>query len=390
MLAITGGLLLMPGAEGHFETREGQVLLIEGERILDILPRADYQARYSGCEELEAGGRYVSPGFINIHIHGCLGADTMDAGPEALRRMQRGLPGMGVTAFLPTTMTCPTAHIRRALENIRACKASQQPEQGAAILGANLEGPFISPAHRGSQAEENIRRADFALLEPYAGLIRYVTIAPEELQGDYSFVEKCLEAGIRVSLGHTSASYAEAAGAYAHGVRHATHLYNAMTPFHHREPGAVGAVLDLGFCAELIADGVHAHEAAQRLAWRLKGERQELILITDSLRACGLGDGESELGGQKVYVKNQVARLADGTIAASVASMDHVVRTFAESTGAGLPRTVELVTRVPAEELGCADERGTLRPGSLADITIFDEGTKIFATFVRGTLAYRN
>lgn len=390
MLAITNGRIILPDNEagGHFMDKTGLTLLIEAGHIKAVVPDSQFGSEVEDCQIYDAQGRFVSPGFINIHIHGCFGADTMDSSEQAVLTMRRGLPSMGVTSFLPTTMTCSAEAIAIALCHIRAQMKQAGGNLGAEVLGAHMEGPFISATHKGAQAEENIRKADFSLLEPFADVVKYITLAPEELEGDYSFVERCREHGIIVSMGHTSASYEQAIEAYEHGVRHATHLYNAMTAFHHRKPGVVGAVLDTDCVTELIADGIHAHAAAQRLVWHAKGG-QNIVLITDSLRACGLGDGESELGGQKVFVKGQLATLADGTIAASVATMDHVLRTFACSTGISLPRVAELVSRVPAEEMGCLAERGTLEAGKLADIVIFDEQVKIAAAFVRGELCYQ-
>lgn len=389
MLAITNGRVILPDdkAGGHFAARTGLALLVEAGRIRAVVPETEIDKGRGDCRIYDAGGCFVSPGFINIHIHGCFGADTMDDSEQAIPIMRRGLPSMGVTSFLPTTMTCPAGDIEKALRRIGEQMQKTGGSLGAEVLGAHMEGPFISAAHKGAQAGENIRKADFSLLEPFSGVIRYLTLAPEELKGDYGFVGECRKRGITVSMGHTSATYEQALEAYEHGVRHATHLYNAMTAFHHRQPGVVGAVLDTDCVAELIADGIHSHAAAQRLAWRAKGG-ENIILITDSLRACGLGDGESELGGQKVFVRGQLAALADGTIAASVATMDHVLRTFAGSTGLSLPRAVELVSRVPAEEMGCSAERGSLEPGKLANITVFDEQVKIKASFVRGELCY--
>lgn len=384
MLAIINGRVLLPQEQGgHFTEQRGLAVLVEGERIHDIVPQ---QRLAADMEVLDAGGRYVAPGFIDLHIHGFAGADAMDGTGEALGKMRQGLPSTGVTAFLPTTMTCPWADIEKALSVVR--QEMGRPAGGAEVLGAYLEGPFISAAHQGAQKKENIRRADFSLLEPWLDTLKYVVLAPEELQGDYSFVADCRRAGIIVSMGHTDATYEQALEAYEQGVRHATHLFNAMPPLHHRRPGAVGAALDTDCVAELIADGIHLAPAALRLVWRAKGG-ENIVLITDSMRACGMGDGPSELGGQQVFVKGPLATLADGTIAGSVATMNHVVKTFAEAAGIGLPGAVELATRVPAEEMGCGDERGSLKVGSLADIVIFDENIAIHAAMVRGKIAYQ-
>ena len=389
MLAILNGKLIIPKEKdgSNFEAVEGKALIIEDGRIKDIVPEAQLEKGAGTCGVWDAGGRYISPGFINIHIHGCFGADTMDDDEAAIPLMRKRLPSMGVTSFLPTTMTCTEEEIRRALTHIRANMKQNGPEYGAEVLGAYLEGPFISAAHKGSQEESNIRPAYFAMIEPFRDIVKYVVVAPEELHGDYSFVEECQREGIIVSMGHTSATYEEAVEAYSRGVRHVTHLYNAMSAFHHREPGAVGATFDKDFLTELIADGVHCHPASQSIAYRLKGDK--LILITDSCRAAGLGDGESELGGHRVFVKDQVARLADGTIAAGVASMNRVVKQFSQATGLAIPRAVELATRTPAKELDCLNDRGIIKPGCLANLTVFDEELDIYATFVEGKLVYQ-
>ena len=231
-------------------------------------------------------------------------------------------------------------------------------------------------------------RSDFSLLEPYQDVVKILTLAPEELGGNPFFIRQCQKAGILVSMGHTAADYDTARKAIEEwGVLHVTHLYNAMTPFQQREPGAVGAALDTAANCELITDNIHSHPMAQRLAYRMKGSRH-LILITDSMRACGLGDGESELGGQKVYVKGQRATLADGTIAGSVLTMDRAMAVFRQNTGAPLAEVVSMVTQLPAQELGIYGMRGVLLPGRLADITIFDEALQIRRTIVRGRTVY--
>lgn len=388
MLAIVNGRLILPDERegGHFEALSGLALIIEDGRIKDVLPEVRLRADFPHCPTWDAGGRYVSPGFINIHIHGCFGADTMDKEPEALKTMCQKLPSQGVTSYLPTTITAPIEDVQAALERIREHMDNPWLAGGAEVLGANMEGPFISQRYKGSHQARLVVPAHFSQVEPYADVVKYVTLAVEELNGNYSFVEKCREAGIIVSLGHSAAIYEEGVEAFQRGVTHATHLFNAMSPMHHREPGVVGAVLDEDFVVELITDDIHVHPAAQRLAWRLKGDK--LVLITDSCRACGLGDCVSELGGQEIFVEGGLATLADGTIAASVVPMNEVVRNFARNAQIPLARAVELATKVPAQELDCLWQRGILEPDRLANLTVFDEEVNIFATFVRGQLCY--
>ena len=381
MKAIKNGRCILPGAAGEFVTAEGMVLLYGEDGIAGIADKASFDE--DSCEEvIDAEGRYVAPGFLNVHIHGCKGSDTMDATPEALGVMQEFLPQTGVTSFLPTTMTCAWEDIAAALKAVRT--AMQTPRAGARVLGAHMEGPFISPEKKGSQAEENILQADYARLAPFADVVRIVTIAPEELPEGSDFLERCHEAGICVSIGHTAADYETARRAVLRqGVHRFTHLYDAMQGFHHRAPGVVGAAFDTDAYVELIADNVHACPMAQRLAWRVKG-KDRVILITDALRACGMGDGPSELGGQKVFVKGELATLADGTIAGSVATMNRCLRLFMENTGASVADAVAMVTKNPAEDLGIYAEVGSLTPGKRADFTIFDEQVAIYDTIVGG------
>ncbi len=384
MQAIVNGKLILPDERGVFRFMEDRVLLYD-EKIISILPQEDFDAAGTGAQILDAEGCYVAPGFINIHIHGCAGWDTMDEDGRALPAMRVCQAKTGVTSLLPTTMTCDVPEIQGALERIRQAMAVRG---GADVLGCHMEGPFISPERKGAQKAEHIRRADFSLLEPYQDVVKILTLAPEELGGNPFFIRQCQKAGILVSMGHTAADYDTARKAIEEwGVLHVTHLYNAMTPFQQREPGAVGAALDTAANCELITDNIHSHPMAQRLAYRMKGSRH-LILITDSMRACGLGDGESELGGQKVYVKGQRATLADGTIAGSVLTMDRAMAVFRQNTGAPLAEVVSMVTQLPAQELGIYGMRGVLLPGRLADITIFDEALQIRRTIVRGRTVY--
>jgi N-acetylglucosamine-6-phosphate deacetylase len=379
--AIRNGRCIIPGTAGEFITVSGKVLLYDEAGIAGLMEEDSFIP--SRCSELiDAGGRYVSPGFINVHIHGCKGADTMDASSGALMTMKQFLPQTGVTSFCPTTMTCTWKEIEAALTAVR--EDMKKKGGGAQILGAHMEGPFISPQKKGSQEEKNILSADFSLIAPFADVIRILTMAPEELPANSSFCEACHQMGIRLSIGHTAADYQTVCHAIERqGIHRFTHLYDAMEGFHHRAPGVVGAAFDTDTYTELIADDVHSCPMAQRLAYRVKG-RDRLILITDSLRACGVGDGISELGGHKVLVKGERAVLEDGTIAGSVATMNRCMRIFRKNTGASMAETVGMVTKNPAEDLGIYSEVGALSTGKRADITIFDDDVEIFATIIAG------
>ena len=379
MKAIIDGMIVLPDA-----IVGGHILLYEGDRITDIVPRKGFHL--GQCTDLiDANGGFVVPGFINEHIHGCAGADTMDENEEALATIQSVLPKTGVTSFLPTTMTYDRPRIERALSRIRRAKKNR----GARILGAHMEGPFISTAYKGAQKESNIAQADFSWIEPYEDVVKIITLAPETLK-DKTFLKECADHDIIVSVGHSGATYEQVMNCMEKSsFYHITHMYNAMTPLHHRRPGIVGAaLLDPKAHCELICDNLHVHPAAQKLVYRMKG-RDGIILITDSLRACLLPDGESELGGQKVFVKNGEARLEDGTLAGSIAAMNQVVLNFLVNSGATLPEAVAMATVNPARELGVYDRIGSLEKGKLADIAILDsEDFHVKQTLIGGELVY--
>ena len=283
-------------------------------------------------------------------------------------------------------MTAGEEAVREAFE--RAKCAMRMTSEGARILGVHMEGPFISKAYKGAQAEERIVRADYGWIEPFEDVVRIVTLAPEELDGKYAFIDRCREAGILVSIGHSSADYKTALEVIEkHDVTHITHCFNAMSGLHQRSPGVVGAALDTKVNCEIIADNIHVDPAAQRILYHAKDGRN-IVLVTESMRAAGMGSGSFELGGQKVTVKGARAELADGTLAGSVLAMNEAVRNFARTTRAPLERVIEMVTRTPAEELGIYAETGSLEEEKRADLTIFDEDLNIAATIVGGHLAY--
>ncbi|MDD6382278.1 N-acetylglucosamine-6-phosphate deacetylase [Mitsuokella sp.] len=379
MKAIIDGRLVMPDT-----VLDGYALLYDGNTILDVVTQDSVNT--DACESVvRADGALIMPGFINEHIHGCAGVDTMDEDAGALLKMQQVLPATGVTSFLPTTMTYDRRRIEEALQRIRQAKANP----GTRILGAHMEGPFISQAYKGAQKAENISAADFSWLEPYADVVKIITLAPETLK-DRSFLEQCAAHHIIVSVGHSAASYEEVRSIMADcPFYHITHLFNAMTPLHHRKPGIVGAaLLDPHAHCELICDNLHVHPAAQELVYRMKGQ-DGIILITDSLRACLLADGESELGGQKVFVHHGEARLADGTLAGSIAPMNEVVHHFLENSKAPLHEVIAMATANPARDLGVFEQLGSLEPGKLADIVLVSpDDFQVKKTLIDGQVVY--
>ena len=378
MKVIQNGILILPDERGRF-TAQTEHILCYDERITRIVPAAEFTAE--GVDEvIDAAGAYVAPGFLNVHIHGCDGADTMDEDADALGKIAAFQARTGVTSFLPTTMTCAYDAVERALDRIR--RAMTEKPHGARILGAHMEGPFISPAKKGAQDEQYILPPTFARIASYRDVIKVITVAPEMIVEE-DFIESCCKSGIIVSLGHTAADYETARAAIAAGATHVTHLCNAMTPLNHRHPGVLGAGLDTDANCELIVDNVHVHPAMQRIIYAAK-RGVHIIPITDSMRACGLSDGISELGGQRVYVKGTLATLEDGTIAGSVLCMNDGLRILRENTGADIPAVVEMATRTPAEELNVYDRLGSLSVGKHADMVIFDEEFRIRRTIVGG------
>lgn len=386
MKAIINGRLVVPDLTGKFQLAEKHVIIFD-EFIDKIISDEEFSTIDRGAMEeiIDADGKYVSPGFVNIHIHGCVGRDTMDCELKALKAMADFQASNGVTSFLPTTMTYDLPRIYKALDII---PEAQKYDNGARILGINMEGPFISAKYKGAQAEENICEADFALIDKYKNLIKLITVAPETLPKDSDFFDKCHEAGIVVSLGHTAASYECAYDAITKGhATHITHLFNAMSGLHHREPGVVGAAFDTNAFCEIIVDNIHCNPAVQRIVNKVKGN-DRTVLITDSMRACGMGDGESELGGQQVFVKGQRATLADGTIAGSVLTMDRAIYNYAANLNIPVWQAIESATMTPARALGLDHILGSLSPGKYADMVIFDERVNIAMTFRGGKVVF--
>ena len=262
-----------------------------------------------------------------------------------------------------------------------------QYDCGAKVLGCHLEGPFISGKYPGAQVASHIKTADFSLIEDYSDVIKMITIAPE-IKGSEQFIRRCANENIVVAIGHSSATYEEAVEAFGIGVKGITHIFNAMPPLRHREPGIIGAAMDnKDIYCELIADNIHVHPVLQRILLKSKGV-DRIILVTDSMRAAGMPDGCYELGGQTVYVRNGSARLGNGTLAGSVLTIDKALGFFMNNTGISIEDAVRLVTINPASLLGLGNRLGSLRKGLDADITVFNEQFDILFTFVNGFMCY--
>lgn len=329
----------------------------------------------------------VFPGFIDMHIHGSAGFDTMDATEEALRGMARSLVKEGTTSFLPTTMTQTTNAIETALKNI-ASFVSKTDE--AEVLGIHVEGPYISPKRAGAQPLEYIIEPTLEQFDSWQHLsnnrIKQITIAPE-VTGGLEFVETASSQGIVVSIGHSDASSEEVEQAVKLGVKQATHLYNQMRPFHHREPGVVGSVLISDeIKTELIVDFIHCHPNAVKLAYRLKGA-SGIILITDAMRAKGLPNGSYDLGGQMVSVTEKGAHLSNGALAGSMLTMDQAVRHFRQATNCSLMELVSMSSTNAANQLKLSN-KGSIAEGLDADVVLLNKDLHVQITICRGQIVF--
>ena len=321
--------------------------------------------------------QFVLPGFVDLHVHGGAGADVM-AGADAVRRMARFHAAHGTTALLATTVTAPRHELLAAFRGIGAAMATADPA-AARVLGAHLEGPFISPQALGAQPPFAIA-PDLALVDELAALapIRVATMAPE-IDPDGALLRHFKALGARAQIGHTVCSYAEAGAALAAGAAGFTHLFNAMSGLHHRRPGAVGAALAHGEWAELILDLVHVEEGAARVALRAI---PSLYCITDAVAATGMPHGEYRLGQQRIFKEENAVRLADGTLAGSVLTMDRALRNLLH-LGVPLEEAGRRCATLPADYLGLA-ERGRLVPGAAADVVVVDQGGRLEAVLLEG------
>jgi N-acetylglucosamine-6-phosphate deacetylase len=340
--------------------------------------------------ELLPEGALLAPGFVDLHVHGGGGAQV---GPdaEAIAEVARFHARHGTTALLATTVPASEAALTETLRAI-ALVAGETPGDRARVLGSHLEGPFVSPARPGALEVRHLRAPDSAelgrLLDAGVGTVRTIVVAPE-LPGALDLIAAAAGAGVLVALGHTDATYAEALAGIEHGARGATHLFNAMRPLHHREPGVIGAALaDARVTAELIADGVHVHPAALALAHAAKGARGA-ALVTDAMQAAGLPDGDYALGDQAIVVAGTEARTAAGALAGSTLTMDRAVRVAVEQAGIPLTDALTMASATPAALLRLDDTAGRIAPGARADLVVLDAQLRAVGTMVGGRWAFR-
>jgi N-acetylglucosamine-6-phosphate deacetylase len=380
MLYIEPASIVTP--EGLLEER---AVLVEGERIVAV----DYTSRLpcpAGARRMEAAGLSLAPGFIDLQINGAFGCDFTHE-PDTIWQAASLLPRYGVTSFLPTIVSSPHETVAAAQAVICACPPPGF--RGATPLGLHLEGPFINPAKRGAHNPAYLRLPDTVEAQnwtPDRG-IRLVTLAPE-LPGACEMSEMLAARGIVVSAGHSLAGYEEGIEGINAGITYGTHLFNAMSALDHREPGLVGALLGDGrVTVGLIADGIHLHHSMVALAWKAK-DPHRISLVTDAMSALGMPDGTYRLGDQDVFVAGAAARLADGTLAGSVLTLDQAARNLVNFTGCSPSDAISTVTTVPASLLGMADSRGRIAPGSRADVILLDSDLRVVETLVAGEIVY--
>lgn len=335
-------------------------------------------------------GVNLLPGMIDVHIHGVNGADTMDATPEALDKITKILPYEGTTSFLATTITNEASVIERALDNVGTYVTNNQKSGQAEILGVHLEGPFINKVRAGAQPHKDIQQPDINVFKEWNqrafGTIKLVTLAPE-LEGGMELVSYLVNEGIVASIGHSDATYEQVIKAVQNGATHVTHLYNGMRGLHHREPGVAGAsLLVKELKAEIIADGHHVRPEMIDLAYRQKTD-DGIVLITDSMRAKCLKNGQYDLGGQDVTVRDGKAVLENGTLAGSVLKMNDALLNIQKYTGCSLESAIKMAAENPARQLGVYDRKGSIAVGKDADLIVLDNNGGIVATFCRGEIS---
>lgn len=362
------------------------------DNLIDEIGTTDRLGSIEEYEVLEIpSGYHVVPGFIDVHIHGVNGADTMDATKEALDTMVTALPKEGTTSFLATTITQEAEEIEKAIKNAGEYIEMQSGQGKAEILGIHLEGPFVNAKKAGAQPIQHIIDPNLELFKQWQalakGTIKLVTLAPER-PGGLEMVRYLKENGVIPSIGHTDATFEQVSEAIDAGANHVTHLYNQMRGLHHREPGVVGAAfLRDELKAEMIVDGVHVHPEMVNLAYKQK-KSKGLLLITDSMRAKCLKNGTYDLGGQEVIVQDGKAVLGDGTLAGSILKLGHAVKNVLQYTGCTISEVIEMASVNPAKQLNVYNRKGSLAAGKDADIVILDDQMNVYMTFCRGEVAF--
>lgn len=369
-MIIKNGLVF--NEEGRFEEKD---VFIEGDRI----------STEATGEVIDAKGLYVIPGLTDIHFHACVGYDFCDGTQEAISKMARYELENGITTICPASMTFSEEKLGQIFKTAK----EYDGKDGAELVGINMEGPFISMEKKGAQNPEFIHKPDaemfYRLQEKAGGLIKLVDIAPE-VDGAIDCIKK-IKDDVRVSVAHTAATYDQAKEAFDNGAKHVTHLYNGMNAFHHRNPGVIGAACDNeNVTVELIVDGVHSHPSTVRTTFKMFGD-DRIIMISDSMMACGLDDGQYTLGGLDVTVKGNVATLTgEGNIAGSVTNLMNCVRTAVKKMEIPLESAIKCAAVNPAKAIGIYDRFGSIAPGKVANIVLLDKDLNIKSIIKDGNI----
>lgn len=378
---LTGGTIFTPD-----QALVDHNLILDGEKIVAIASRLPDPVAED--EIFDAKGFFIVPGFIDVHVHGALGFDTMDATSNAIYAMGDTFARHGVTAFVPTTVTASKRDTESAVRNVANTNPSTT---GARHIGIHLEGPYLSHEFRGAQPPQHLRAADPDEYKSWfeSGQIRLITVAPE-VEGVLDLIRTGHNVGVEFAVGHTRATYEEVLAAVEHGLRQATHTFNGMPGLNHRSPGVLGAVLsDDRIWAQIIVDGVHVHPAVVKLLIKAKGI-DRTIVITDAIRATGMSDGDYALGDQMVHVKDGVARTDAGGLAGSTLTMDQALRNVMKFADLTLAEALPMLTRVPAASIRIENQKGSLAPGFDADVVLLDQSYQVRMTIVGGNVVYRD
>ncbi len=383
-LAVTAGRVMTPDSV----ILDG-VVLVEGPKILEVGSRGAVRFSRDEFEVVGHSRHLLAPGFIDVHIHGALGRDVMEGTAEALEAISGFLAAHGTTSFLATTVTASPIATLQAVEALG--RQVDRPLPGARMLGLHLEGPFINPEKRGAHSAEHIRRPSTLILEQLlarsGNRIKLITLAPE-VEGGLDLIRFARSKAVVVSLGHSNATLEETMAAIDLGAGNATHLFNAMRGFGHRDPGILGAVLTTPrIWAELIADGVHVSPAAVDLCLRCR-RAGRMLLISDAVSATGMPEGRYRLADTEITLSDGICRTADGTLAGSILTQDQALRNMVRWSGLPVQTVLGMLTRNPAQSLGIAAGKGTLAAGHDADMVLLDRNLQVHTTIVQGEVSH--
>lgn len=383
-LAVTAGRVMTPDRV----ILDG-VVLVEDAKILEVGSRGAVRFSEDEFEVVDHSRHLLAPGFIDVHIHGALGRDVMEGTGEALEAISRFLASHGTTSFLATTVTASPFATLQAVEALG--RQVDRPLPGARMLGLHLEGPFISPEKRGAHSARHIRPPSTLILEQLLARsghrVRLITVAPE-VEGGLELIRFARSKGVIVSLGHSNATLDEAMAAIDLGAGNATHLFNAMRSFGHRDPGILGAILTAPrIWAELIADGIHVSPAAVRLCLQCKGAGK-ILLISDAVSATGMPEGQYRLADTEITLSEGRCRTPEGTLAGSILTQDQALRNMVRWSRLPVQSVLGMLTRNPAQSLGIADSKGTLAAGKDADMVLLDRNLRVHTTIVQGEVIH--